>query len=69
MPAPRITARPGSALEKTQINAAIDYLDAQQPGQAVPVGGQSGEILTKASDADGDATWEPLRLSGGDAYA
>lgn len=42
------------------IAAAKAYIDAGiiALGSGVPVGGLTGEIMTKVSDADGDATWQ-----------
>lgn len=36
-------------------------------GTSLPDGGDTGEILTKQSNADGDADWEPLVFDGGGA--
>ena len=36
-------------------------------GSGVPPGGLTGEVLTKLSDADGDADWEPISGMGGAA--
>ncbi len=36
-------------------------------GTGIPAGGLEGEVLTKQSDANGDADWEPIILVGGGA--
>lgn len=36
-------------------------------GGALPTGGTAGQVLTKQSATDGDADWESIVLSGGNA--
>jgi hypothetical protein len=39
--------------------------EQQSGGSGVPPGGTDGQVLTKQSDADGDAAWETVAASGG----
>lgn len=36
-------------------------------GGSLPTGGTTGQVLTKLSNADGDAAWEDIVLDGGGA--
>lgn len=46
--------------ERQLIDGVWQYVTASEsPGGGLPAGGSTGEVLTKESNADGDAGWEP----------
>jgi hypothetical protein len=50
------------------IDAAIDLLiGSSGGGGSLPNGGTEGQVLTKQSNADGDAAWESVVIDGGGA--
>lgn len=44
-------------LEETELNGEIENLIPSSSGGSLPSGGTTGQVLTKNSDADGDAGW------------
>lgn len=47
-------------LEETELNGEIENLIPSSSGGSLPSGGTSGQVLTKNSDADGDAGWKDI---------
>lgn len=45
-------------LEETELNGEIENLIPSSSGGSLPSGGTTGQVLTKNSDADGDAGWK-----------
>lgn len=45
-------------LEETELNGEIENLIPSSSGGSLPSGGTAGQVLTKNSDADGDAGWK-----------
>lgn len=45
-------------LEETELNGEIENLIPSSSGVSLPSGGTTGQVLTKNSDADGDAGWK-----------
>lgn len=47
-------------LEETELNGEIENLIPSSSGGSLPSGGTTGQVLTKNSDADGDAGWTDI---------
>lgn len=47
-------------LEETELNGEIENLIPSSSGVSLPSGGTTGQVLTKNSDADGDAGWTDI---------
>lgn len=45
-------------LEETELNGEIENLVPSSSGGSLPSGGTTGQVLTKNSNADGDAGWK-----------
>ena len=45
-------------LEETELNGEIENLIPSSSGGSLPSGGTTGQVLTKNSNADGDAVWK-----------
>lgn len=45
-------------LEETELNGEIENLISSSSGGSLPSGGTTGQVLTKNSNADGDAGWK-----------
>lgn len=58
----------GGIITEAQIKKAIEEYLTEHPieaGDSLPDGGTTGQVLTKKSDANGDAEWSDIPASGG----
>ena len=58
-------------LEETELKGEIENLIPSSSGGSLPSGGTTGQVLTKNSNADGDAGWstpEPFVINSGEHY-
>lgn len=58
-------------LEETKLKGEIENLIPSSSGGSLPSGGTTGQVLTKNSNADGDAGWstpEPFVINSGEHY-